>query len=69
MKKIPFFLIYVAQDGEISQKAERLVAAFQFTYLYIFKYIGIDRKIIQSFLIGLAMIVINFFNYDFVSHG
>ena len=49
MKKIPFFLIYVAQDGEISQKAERLVAAFQFTYLYIFKYIGIDRKIIQSF--------------------
>lgn len=39
MKKIPFFPIYVAQDGEISQKAERLVAAFQFTLLYILQII------------------------------
>ena len=49
LQEIPLFFVNVAQDGEINQKTERLVAAFQFTYLYIFKYIGIDRKIIQSF--------------------
>ena len=49
LQEIPLFFVNVAQDGEINQKTERLVAAFQFTYLYIFKYIGIERKIIQSF--------------------
>ena len=46
LQEIPLFFVNVAQDGEINQKTERLVAAFQFTYLYIFKYIGIERKII-----------------------
>ena len=49
LQEIPLFFVNVAQDGEINQKTERLVAAFQFTYLYIFKYICIERKIIQSF--------------------
>ena len=49
LQEIPLFFVNVAQERKVSQETERLVAAFQFTYLYIFKYIGIDRKIIQSF--------------------
>ena len=35
MKKIPFFPIYVAQDGEISQKAEAIYSGFSVCVLYI----------------------------------
>lgn len=49
LEEITFFSVNIAQNGKVNKEAERFIPTFQFTYLYIFEYIRVDRKIIQSF--------------------